>query len=61
MWKTALRSYRNQDWDQAEVALLNLSRMAPCYLYEIYMERIAYYRKNPPGEGWDGVTTFETK
>lgn len=61
LWNQALRYYRAQDWDQAEVALLNLTRKAPCYLYEMYMERIAFYRKNPPGEGWDGVTTFETK
>ncbi len=61
LWHQALRYYRAQDWDQAEVALLNLSRMAPCYLYEMYMQRIAHYRKEPPGENWDGVTTFETK
>jgi adenylate cyclase len=61
LWNQALRYYRGQDWDQAEVALLNLSRLAPSYLYELYGKRIDLYRKQPPGEGWDGVTTFETK
>jgi adenylate cyclase len=61
LWNQALRHYRGQDWDQAEVALLNLSRMAPSYLYELYTKRIETYRKQPPGENWDGVTTFETK
>ena len=61
LWDQALRYYRVQDWDRAEAALLNLSRMAPCYLYELYTQRIEVYRKQPPGEGWDGVTTFETK
>ncbi len=61
LWHQALRYYRAQDWDQAEVALLNLSRMTPCYLYELYTKRIEVWRKQPPGEGWDGVTTFETK
>lgn len=61
LWNHALRYYRSQDWDQAEVALLNLSRMAQRYLYDLYMKRIAHCRKEPPGEGWDGVTTFETK
>jgi adenylate cyclase len=61
LWNQALRYYRSQDWDQAEVALLNLTRMAPCYLYDKYMKQVAYLRKEPPGEGWDGVTTFETK
>jgi len=61
LWNQALRHYRAQDWDQAEVALLNLNRMAPSFLYELYSKRIELYRKQPPGENWDGVTTFETK
>ena len=61
LWNQALRAYRAQDWDQAEVMLLNLSRMEPCYLYNLYAERIARYRKEPPASGWDGVTTYETK
>ena len=61
LWNQALRFYRSCDWDQAELTLMNLQRLAPKYLYELYAERIAYYRKNPPGENWDGVTTFETK
>ena len=61
LWGQALKAYRAQDWDQAEVHLLNLSRMAPRYLYQLYGERIAHYRKAPPGADWDGVTTFETK
>jgi adenylate cyclase len=61
IWNQALRAYRSQDWDQAEVALMNLNRIKPRYLYELYGERITHLRTNPPGEGWDGVTTFETK
>ena len=61
LWNQALRSYRAQDWDQAEVMLLNLSRMEPCRLYDLYAERIAQYRKAPPPSDWGGVTTFETK
>jgi len=61
LWNQALRAYRAQDWDQAEVTLLNLSRSAPHYLYEVYQERIAHYRKEPPGEGWDGSWKFDTK
>ncbi|MBL8472186.1 MAG: adenylate/guanylate cyclase domain-containing protein [Rhodocyclaceae bacterium] len=62
LWHQALRLYRNQDWDQADVALFNLTRMAPeRELYRAYMRQIAVHRKNPPGPGWDGVTKFETK
>ncbi len=61
IWNQALRAYRTQDWDQAEVALLNLSRGSPHKLYEVYGERIAHYRKEPPGADWDGAWTFDTK
>jgi adenylate cyclase len=62
LWNQALRLYRAQDWDQAELQLYNLSRMSPDrYLYQLYTKRIGLHRANPPGSGWDGVTTFETK
>ena len=61
LWNATLRAYRSQDWDQAEMNLLNLTRMAPHYLYEMYGRRIVHYRQNPPEQNWDGVTTFETK
>ena len=61
LWNQALRQYRAQDWDQAELTLMNLNRMHPHYLFELYAKRIEHLRQEPPGEGWDGVTTFETK
>lgn len=61
LWSQALRAYRAQDWDQAELALLNLGRLAPQPLYEAYGERIARCRKAPPGDGWDGVWIFDSK
>ncbi len=61
VWNQALRAYRAQDWDQAEVALLNLSRMSPHKLYDVYGERVAHYRKEPPAQDWDGAWTFDTK
>jgi adenylate cyclase len=62
LWQQALKLYRAQNWDQAELALFNLQRMAPQdELYAIYAKRIPALRANPPAAGWDGVTTFETK
>lgn len=62
LWHHALRAYRNQDWDQAEIQLVNLAQKSPsCQLYSLYLERIAHYRADSPGENWDGVTTFKTK
>ncbi|CAG1000807.1 partial adenylate cyclase, partial [Rhodocyclaceae bacterium] len=61
LWNQALRAYRAQDWDQAELALINLNRMAPHKLYDVYLERIAHYRQDPPGDDWDGSWKFDTK
>ncbi len=62
MWAQFLRSYRAQDWDAAEVTLLNLSRANPRYLYEkVYSDRISHYRKEAPGADWDGSWKFDTK
>jgi adenylate cyclase len=56
------RLYRKLDWDQAELQLMNLQRMFPdVRLYSVYMERIAYFRKNPPVAEWDGVFVFQIK
>lgn len=62
LWQQALRLYRAQDWDGAERQLIGLKERSPARkLYEIYLGRVAHYRTHPPGESWDGVTTFETK
>jgi adenylate cyclase len=56
------RFYRKQDWDQAELQLMNLQRLSPeTALYGIYAERINYFRKNPPPMDWDGVFVFQSK
>ncbi len=62
LFHQALRSYRKQEWDKAELELLSLHNMAPASkLYQVYAERVAYYRANPPGAEWDGVFIFKTK
>ena len=62
LWRDTLKAYRAQAWDQVEVNLINLQRMNPdCYVYEDYGDRVVKFRKNPPGPGWDGVTTFDEK
>ena len=62
IWNQALRAYRAQQWDQVEVSLLNLQRMNPeCGLYQMYAEKVAEKRRDPPPAGWDGVTVFDEK
>jgi adenylate cyclase len=61
-WHEALALVRAQQWDAAEAILRELRAADPAFgLYELYLGRIAHFRENPPGENWDGVTTFETK
>ncbi len=61
-WQEALAAVRAQDWDTADAVLAALRALSPQRgLYQLYTERIAYYRQHPPGQDWDGVTTFETK
>ena len=61
-WNQALIDYRAQRWDRAEEALRALKQAGTrAELYDIFLLRISAFRKNPPGPGWDGVVTFETK
>jgi adenylate cyclase len=62
LWNEALRAYRAQDWDQADVALLNVHRACGDQrLFRLYQERVARLRQNPPPADWGGVTTFDSK
>jgi adenylate cyclase len=61
-WVAFLKAYRAQNWDNADVLLLNLTRMdSKKYLYQLYAERVASMRLLPFDPQWDGATTFETK
>lgn len=62
LFHQVLKLYRKQDWEQAELQLFNLQKMSPqAKLYQVYAERVMYFRNNPPGEDWDGVFVFKTK
>ena len=61
LWNQALRYYRAQDWDKAELQLINLQKIAPRYLYQVFLERIVAYRAEPPDPSWKGVHKFDTK
>lgn len=62
LFHQTLKLYRKQEWDQVDVNLLNLQRMSPkTRLYQIYMDRVAFFRNNPPGPEWDGVFVWKIK
>jgi adenylate cyclase len=61
-WAAFLKAYRNQEWEQCDLYMLNLQRLnAKKYLYELYAERVASMRLLPFDPTWDGATNFETK
>lgn len=60
----AVKLYRQQQWDLAEQEIFSLAQSATTKnrpVYKIYMDRIMYFRNNPPGEHWNGVFTYTTK
>jgi len=62
LFEEALKLYRAQNWDLAEMQLINLQKASPdCQLYKLYLERIAHFRAEPPAADWDGVFVFHTK
>jgi adenylate cyclase len=62
LWEEVLRAYRGRQWDAAEAGILNLQRMnAGCGLYGAYLKKIQGKRREPPPQGWDGVTAFDEK
>ncbi|GAB3460721.1 adenylate/guanylate cyclase domain-containing protein [Massilia terrae] len=61
-WDEALALVRAQDWDAAQGRIAALRAAHPDRgLYALYLARIDRYRQHPPGAGWDGVISFETK
>ncbi|RPI46006.1 MAG: adenylate/guanylate cyclase domain-containing protein [Betaproteobacteria bacterium] len=62
LFNQAVKLYRAQEWDMAELQLINLLKLSPdCKLYKLYLDRVGIYRTHPPGRDWDGAFTFEHK
>ncbi len=62
LFQRAWKLYRTQNWDMAELQLINLQKMAPsAQLYQLFLERIKHFRANPPQADWDGVWVYESK
>lgn len=62
----ALAAYRVQNWGAVQIKLDNIIQHAqavgaPTGLYEVYLQRISYFRTHPPAADWDGVWVFESK
>ena len=63
VFEAGLKHYAAKQWDDAELAFRAAVAMRkggdpPS---EIYLERVAHFRIEPPPEAWDGVYDFKTK
>ncbi|HEV3418035.1 MAG TPA: hypothetical protein VG056_14510, partial [Pirellulales bacterium] len=60
-----LTCFRKQDWDGALNLIERCRGLANAFeaagFYDMYAERIATYRADPPGADWDGVYEAESK
>ena len=58
-----LAAYRSQDWDRAEALLAESRALWPALhgFFDLYAERIAEFRVNPPPADWDGVYVATSK
>jgi adenylate cyclase len=64
LFEPALAAYRAQQWDSAQAqfeSLLQEHANTGQVLYDLYLERIAVLRTNPPDAHWDGSFTFTKK
>lgn len=61
-FESALKLYRDQEWQQAIDTLKNLlTKNSEDEPSKVFIERCLQYQQNPPPEDWDGVFTMTTK
>jgi adenylate cyclase len=61
-YERALRGFRSQNWEKAEIDFSNLCQFNPDRrLYQVYLHRVIHFRANPPVDNWDGVYTHTSK
>lgn len=61
-FQRAIVHYRAQEWDMAEACLHTLQQVSPeDKVYQLYLQRIARFRTNPPAADWDGTFAFLRK
>jgi adenylate cyclase len=61
-YNDALTSYRHKSWLVAEEKFSELSKLCEYKtLYQVFLDRITYFKNNPPAEDWTGIFTFGKK
>ncbi|MGB0411723.1 MAG: CHASE2 domain-containing protein [Pikeienuella sp.] len=61
-----IKAYTSQQWDEAEAAYraaaeIKMDALDPAGLRDVFLERIAEYRADPPPKDWDGVYIATSK
>lgn len=58
----ALAAYRDADWQAAEARFYQLQQTCDnTALCQVFLDRIALFKHNPPAQDWGGVYTFDKK
>lgn len=61
LYHAALELYYQQQWEKAEEILQNLQTQEPRRIYQLYLERIAEFKKSPPTHDWNGLYEHKEK
>ncbi|MDO9225771.1 MAG: adenylate/guanylate cyclase domain-containing protein [Pseudomonadota bacterium] len=61
LFEAAYADYQARRWDDAEIKLMQLSKIEKRKLYQVYLDRATHFRFNPPPADWDGVFTYTSK
>lgn len=62
LFDQAIQHYRAQQWDDAEKQIQRFRQYHPRdVMAQIYLQRIAEFRDNPPGDNWDAVYSHTSK
>jgi adenylate cyclase len=61
LYEQARRAYIEKRWDDAEQGFRELTAEEDNVLYDIYLERLAHLRVEPPDDDWDGTFVHTSK
>jgi adenylate cyclase len=61
LFETSLALYRKQKWESAEKGFGSLAKDFNDETSEVFLKRIALFRKDPPPKNWDGVFNLTVK
>jgi hypothetical protein len=60
-FESGLHKYRRKEWDRAEKEFRYLADAYRDETSAVFIDRIAFFRRNPPPADWDGVFRLQVK